>query len=148
MNQKKTFKQNTNAHNISAGDSKNLKVKKNPHLSPHTNAHVNSSSSMLANVETKNRNEHFLTGFQWLIIMRHCYHVENKKRGANSIKLRTLVAFLKNKMYPDSIWNKILVMPHEKKFLNSDITQRLERDARSKLNLDDIFSFIAKGYLD
>ena len=51
-------------------------------------------------------------------------------------------------MYPDSVWNKILVMPHEKKFTTSEIVQRLETSARNKLNLDDIFCFLAQGYMD
>lgn len=74
MNNKKTVKQNSKDQNINAVD-KNLKVKKNPHLSHHMNYSLNNNSHIVSNIDTKNRNDHFLTGFQWLIVMRHCYHV-------------------------------------------------------------------------
>ena len=115
----------------------------------HNNAsHPHNNLNPIPENSLKPRNDHLLTGFQWLIIMRHCYHLENKKRGASTIKTRTLATFIKNRMYPDSVWNKILVMPHEKKFTTLDIAARLDKDPRSKFNLDDIFGFIGKGYIE
>ena len=69
----------------------------------------------LSAAEPIKKSEHMLTGFQWLIIMRHCFHIENKRRSANSIKQRTLINYIKNKMYPDPLWNKIHVVENESK---------------------------------
>lgn len=96
--------------------------------------------------EMSRKNEHSLTGFQWLIVMRHCFHVENKKRATTHIKQKTLVNFLCNRMYPDSVWNKILVMPNEKVFSGCDVVSRLEKEGKCKLNLDDIFVFVSRGF--
>ena len=60
--------------------------------------------------ESTDKDLHSLTSFQWLLIMRHLLHLENKKRSVTHIKQRTLLNCLKNKMYPDSIWSKVLIV--------------------------------------
>ena len=53
---------------------------------------------------------------------------------------------MKNKLYPDSIWNSINAYEYEGKFNNEDIVKLLEHEGKPKMNLDDLLVCTGKLY--
>ena len=64
------------------------------------------------------------------------------------MKQRTAINFVRNKMYPDSIWNKVMVGNNEKKFSTEDICKSIETMEKMKMNLDDLFICVSRLYTD
>lgn len=83
-----------------------------------------------------------LTGFQWLLILRYCYYKNNKK----SNKKRTLIDYVSNRLYPDSIWNSIRAYEYEGKFSSEEIVELIKQEGKMKMNVDDLLVCLSKLY--
>lgn len=49
-------------------------------------------------------------------------------------------------MYPDSVWNKVLVISNESKFKSEEIVEMIEKFNKNKLTLDDLYYSLSKVY--
>lgn len=56
-----------------------------------------------------------------------------------------MINYLKNKLYPDSLWNKILVVENEGRFTAQDVVAAIEREGKWKLTLDDILGCVGRA---
>jgi hypothetical protein len=64
----------------------------------------------------------------------------------NSVKQRTLINYIRNKMYPDSLWSKILVVENETKIGAGELIATVEKEYKWRFTLDDILMCVGKVF--
>ena len=67
-------------------------------------------------------------------------------RRMKEVKKRTLIDYVSNRLYPDSIWNSIRAYEYEGKFSSEEIVELIKQEGKMKMNVDDLLVCLSKLY--